>query len=164
MSRLTPILNFFGKTFHPFKVGKLYITPTYWQALVIVILLFFLVFTLARMRYLYVNWHLGRHSFAMFFWGFLLALIVEGFFIVGGRTLFTEILGMKNAPKPISTILDIGRSRLINVLGISDQIPSCRIIFFDNKQVRALQTRPVTDSEHDFNKRAHLKVRPYTGG
>ena len=124
MSRLTPILNFFGKTFHPFKVGKLYITPTYWQALVIVILLFFLVFTLARMRYLYVNWHLGRHSFAMFFWGFLLALIIEGFFIVGGRTLFTEILGMKNAPKPISTILDIGRSRLINVLGISDQIPS----------------------------------------
>jgi hypothetical protein len=124
MSRLTPILNFLGKTFHPFKVGKLYITPTYWQALVIVILLFFLVFTLARMRYLYVNWHLGRHSFAMFFWGFLLALIVEGFFIVGGRTLFTEILGMKNVPKPISTILDIGRSRLINVLGISDQIPS----------------------------------------
>jgi hypothetical protein len=124
MSKLAPILNFLGKTFHPFKVGKLDITPTYWQALVIVILLFFLVFTLARMRYLYVNWHLGRHSFAMFFWGFLLALIVEGFFIIGGRTLFTEILGMKNVPKPISTILDIGRNRLITVLGVSDQVPS----------------------------------------
>jgi hypothetical protein len=124
MERFAPIINFLGKTFRPFKVFSLEITPTYWQAAVLIILLFLLVFTLARMRYLYVNWHLGKHSISLFFWGFLLALIIEGFFIIGGRTLFTEILGMKNVPKPFSTILNIGRNRLITVLGVTDQVPS----------------------------------------
>jgi hypothetical protein len=124
MNKLTPLFNLLGKTFSPIKVFSINITPTYWQALVIIILLFLLVFTLARMRYLYVNWHLGKHSISLFFWGFLLALIVEGFFILGGRTLFTEILGMKNVPKPISTVLDIGRNRLIKVLGVTSTVPS----------------------------------------
>jgi hypothetical protein len=123
MDRFAPLFNFLGKTFRPIRVFSLDITPTYWQAAVMVILLFLLVFTLARMRYLYVNWHLGKHSISLFFWGFLLALIIEGFFILGGRTLFTEILGMKNVPKPLSTILDIGRKRLITVLGVTDQVP-----------------------------------------
>ena len=124
MERFAPVINFLGKTFRPIKVLSLEITPTYWEAVVLIILLFLLVFSLARMRYLYVNWHLGRHSFSMLFWGFLLALILEGFFILGGRTLFTEILGMKNVPKPFATILDIGRNRLITVLGVTDQVPA----------------------------------------
>jgi hypothetical protein len=124
MERFAPIINFLGKTFSPIKIFSLEIIFTYWQAIVMVILLFLLVVTMARMRYLYVNWHLGRHSFSMLFWGFLLAIILEGFFILGGRTIFTEILGIKNLPKPLSTILDIGRNRLISVLGVSSQVPS----------------------------------------
>ena len=60
----------------------------------------------------------------MIFWGFILAVIVEGFLLIGGRTLFTEILGWKNAPKPISTLLDMGRNKVISVLGITDEIPT----------------------------------------
>lgn len=59
----------------------------------------------------------------MIFWGFLLAWVVEGFFLIGGRTFFTEILGWENAPKPISTALDAGRQRLVDVLGVTDKVP-----------------------------------------
>jgi len=60
----------------------------------------------------------------MLFWGFLLALILEGFLILSGRTLFTEIVGWKNAPKPILNALDAGRNKLVDVLGVTDQIPT----------------------------------------
>ena len=43
-------------------------------------------------------------------------------FIIG-KTLLTEVLGWKNAPKPISTALDEGRNRLVNVLGVTDPVP-----------------------------------------
>lgn len=96
---------------------------TYWMAVTVVILIFLLVFTLARMRYLYVHWSMGRQSLAFIFWGFVLAVIVEGFLIIGGRTLFTEVIGWKSAPKPIGTALDLGRDRLVNVLGEESEIP-----------------------------------------
>lgn len=117
------ILNFINQTFK-FKVGSMNIAPTYWQAATIVFLLFLLVFTLARLRWLYVHWSMGKGSFAMITWGFVLALVVEGFLMISGRTLFTELLGWKNAPKPISTVLNIGRDKLVDVLGTQDEIPS----------------------------------------
>ena len=115
-------IGFISKTFN-FKLGNFNIAPTYWQAGIIIALLFLLVFTLARMRYLYVNWSLGKNSISFLFWGFLLALIFEGFLIISGRTLLTEILGWKNAPKPISTALDRGREKLVDVLGVTEEIP-----------------------------------------
>ena len=115
------ILNFLNKTFN-FKVGQVNVVPTYWQAAAIVFLLFLLVLTLARMRYLYLHWSLGKTSIAMVFWGFLLALIVEGFMLIGGKTLLTELIGWKNPPKPISTALDSGRAKLVNVLGEDDEV------------------------------------------
>ena len=39
----------------------------------------------------------------MLFWGMVLTVIIEGFFILSGRTIFTEILGMKNVPKPFGS-------------------------------------------------------------
>ncbi len=114
------ILNIVNKTFN-FKVGQVDIDPTYWQAAVILFLLFLLVLTLARMRYLFLHWSLGKSSIAMVFWGFLLALIVEGFLLIGGRTLLTELIGWRNPPKPISTALDAGRAKLVNVLGEEDE-------------------------------------------
>ena len=111
-----------SKTFS-FKVGEMDIEPTYWQAAAIVLLLFLLVWTIARVRYLYVHWNLGKSAIAMFAWGFALALIVEGFLLIGGRTLFTEVLGWRNAPKPVSTALDLSREKLITTLGVTDEIP-----------------------------------------
>lgn len=52
-----------------------------------------------------------------------MALIMEGFLIIGGRTMFTEILGWKNAPKPLSTVLEKSRNKLITVLGVTDEVP-----------------------------------------
>ena len=98
------------------------IEPTYWEAFAIVILLFLLVFTLARLRHMYVHWSF-KTNWSMIFIGFMLALILEGFTIIGGKTLLIEIFGWNNAPKPISTALDMGRNKMIQVLGVNTQIP-----------------------------------------
>ena len=60
----------------------------------------------------------------MFFWGFLVAVILEGFLLISGKTFFTMVLGWKNPPKPIARALDVGRARLIKVLGASEEILS----------------------------------------
>ena len=83
---------------------------------------FILVIPLARLRYLFVKWSFsGWHAF--FFLGFLFALIIEGFLLVGGRTFLTATLGWKNAPQPILTVLDSGREKLVDVLGVKSEIP-----------------------------------------
>ncbi len=118
-----PIFNFLNTTLKTFKIGNLNVDATYWQAGLIIILLFLLVFTLARLRHLYVHWSMGKNAFAMLFWGVVLTIIMEGFLMLTGRTLFTEILGLKNVPKPFSTVLNIGRERLVNVLGEKSTVP-----------------------------------------
>jgi len=70
-----------------------------------------------------MSWSFKGALFGIF-WGFLLALILEGFLIIGGKTAIIELLGWKNAPKPILTALDAGRNKLVNVLGITTNIPS----------------------------------------
>lgn len=106
------------KTFD-FNIGNFNIRPEYWQAITIVVLLFLIVWTIARWRHLYVKWNLQGFlpSVAI---GFALTLFVEGFFLIAGKTMFTEVLGWESAPKPISTIIDIGRGKLISVLGAQD--------------------------------------------
>jgi len=116
------ILEYLNKSLGVYNIRGIIIEPTYWMAGAIIILVFLLVFTLARLRYLYIHWSLGKSAVAMFFIGFVLALILEGFLIIGGKTLLTEVIGWENAPKPISTALDVGKERLIDVLGASDEI------------------------------------------
>ncbi len=115
--------TFLNKSIGSFTVKGWEIEPTIWQALAIVFLLFLLVLTLARLRYLYIHWNLSKTSLSFLFYGFLLALILEGFLIISGRSFLIELLGWKNPPKPVSTALDIGRTKLINVLGEQDEIP-----------------------------------------
>jgi len=86
------------------------------------LLLFLLVLTMASMRRHFIGWSMKGALFGLFF-GFLLALILEGFLIIGGKTAFTEIIGWRNAPKPILVVLEAGRAKLVSVLGISDEIP-----------------------------------------
>lgn len=116
------ISGFINKSFQ-MNIGKMDIAPTYWQAGAVIFLIFLLILTLARLRHVYVNWSL-KGAWPMIFFGFMLALILEGFLILSGRTLLTELLGWENAPKPISTALDEGKNRLVDVLGVTDTIPN----------------------------------------
>jgi len=118
-----PVFAILNRTIKTFKVGNLYVDATVWQAGAIIILLFLLVFSLARLRYLYVHWSVGKNAFSMLFWGVILTIIMEGFLMLTGRTIFTEIIGMKNVPKPFSTVLNIGREKLVNVMGAQSTIP-----------------------------------------
>lgn len=119
---LENILDFGGPTGISYEIGSFYFEPTWMTAFLIVLMLFLLIYTLARIRYLYIHWSAGKSGLAFLFWGFLLALIVEGFFIIGGRTILTEFLGWKNPPKPVGKALDIGREKLVDVLGVGDEI------------------------------------------
>ena len=123
----------FNKTFK-FDVGKLQIEPSYWQAAAIVFLVFLLILTLARLRHMYVGWSLKSFLPSIVF-GFILAIIVEGFLIVGGKTLFIDIMGWENAPKPISTLLDIGRTKLVKVLGEKSENEQEEEDFFSSDEV-----------------------------
>jgi hypothetical protein len=116
MNPVQNAIGFIGKTFS-FTLGKWQIEPTYWQAGVIILLIFLLIVTLAHLRHTYVHWSVQKPSIAFMFYGFIFALLLEGFLLLSGRTLFTEVIGWKNAPKPISTALDAGREKLVKVLG-----------------------------------------------
>lgn len=106
-----------------FNLGKISFPVPYIQAIAVVVLIFFLVLLLAQFRRHYVNWSFKGALFGMLF-GFLLALILEGFLIIGGKTVLTGVLGWKNPPAPISIALDAGKNKLIQVLGISTQVSS----------------------------------------
>jgi len=105
------------------NLGKLSFPVSFIQVGAIVFLTFLLIVLLAQFRRHYVNWSIKGAIFGTFF-GFLLALTLEGFLLIGGRTALTSILGWKNPPEPISLALDAGKSKLIQVLGIQDQVPS----------------------------------------
>lgn len=114
--------GFLSKSFD-LNLGKMSLPVTYLEAGAIVFLIFLLILMMAQFRRHYVDWSL-KGGVAGIFFGFLLALILEGFLLIGGKTAITEVLGWKNAPKPIQVALDAGRGKLIQVLGIQDQIPS----------------------------------------
>lgn len=105
------------------EVGNLLFSPNYVQVGAIIFLLFLLVLTLARLRRMYVDWSL-KGAFTMVFLGFFLALVFEGFLIISGRTALTELLGWKNAPEPLGDALDAGRGQLVEVLGVTEEIPT----------------------------------------
>ncbi len=117
------VIRILNKSFGAYNIKGIYIEPTYWEAAAVIVLVFLLILTLARLRYIYVEWHFDRHNLSFLFYGFLLALITEGFLLLSGRTLFTQLLGWRDAPKPIGTALDLGREKLVNVLGDQTKIP-----------------------------------------
>lgn len=121
MQQAVRSVQFLTRSFD-FNLGNFSLPVTYWQVGAIVFLLFLLVLTMAQFRRHYINWSLKGAIFGVFF-GFLLALILEGFLIIGGKTALSEVFGWKNAPAPISLALDAGRRELIKVLGIETQIP-----------------------------------------
>lgn len=127
------IAGFWTKSFN-FNWGTRSLAVPYIQAAAVVFLLFLLILTMAQFRRHYVDWSLKGAVFGVFF-GFLLALILEGFLIIGGKTALTSVLGWKDAPKPIQLALDAGRNQLIKVLGIQTAIPSS--LAKDNSSVQS---------------------------
>src|SRR3972149_8249854 len=94
-----------------------------WKAVAIVGLLFLLVLTLAQVRRHFIDWSIKGALFGIFI-GFLLALFLEGFLIIGGKTALTEFLGWKNPPKPVADLVDMSREKIVDVMGVTDEIPS----------------------------------------
>src|SRR3972149_1500560 len=125
--------GFFSKTFN-FNLGNLSFSPTYVSAIAIIFLLFLLVLTLAQVRRHFLNWSVKGGIFGIAL-GFLLALIFEGFFLIGGKTVVTEVLGWKNAPKPIVNVLDAGRAKLVKVLGVSKEAPEVDVPNYSSEQI-----------------------------
>ncbi|KKR63019.1 MAG: hypothetical protein UU03_C0016G0004 [Candidatus Woesebacteria bacterium GW2011_GWA1_40_45] len=122
MMDLAQIFSNFSPKFN-LNLGNLSFSPSYLQAGIVLVLIFLLVLTMAQVRRHFIEWSFKGALFGIFF-GFLLALILEGFLIVGGKTAITEIVGWKNAPQPILSFLDASRSQLVSVLGVSTEIPS----------------------------------------
>ncbi len=93
--------------------------PSTIQVVAIVFLLFLLVLSIAHMRRHFFDWSMKGATFGLFF-GFVLALILEGFLLVSGKTVLIGFLGWKNAPKPLQNVLEAGRTELTKVLGVND--------------------------------------------
>jgi len=127
------ITNLTNRSFE-LNIGENPLYINYLHAFAIVFLLFLLVLTLARLRRMYVHWSF-KGAAGMVTIGFALAFIIEGFLLLSGRTLFTEIIGWDNAPKPLSNALEIGRERLVDVLGVTDEIPESEAINIESTQV-----------------------------
>ena len=119
---MQPPTQYLFKTFDLHVAGHT-IKPEYWHAGVIVFLIFALILTFARYRHLKVKWGLQGFIPTLLL-GFFLAIVLEAVFILSGRTIFTELIGWENDTKPIATALDEGRKKMVNVLGVTEEIPA----------------------------------------
>ena len=148
MGGLDKIFGFInrGPTFN-LRIGKILLEPTYINALLIIFLLFLLVLTMASVRRHFMSWSFKGALFGIFL-GFLLALILEGFLVIGGKTAFTELLGWKNPPKPVSTALDMGKDKLIQVLGTDTNIPLTKAkVDNADETISSYQNLPLVEKE-----------------
>lgn len=126
---------------------------SYLKAGIIIALVFSLVVVLALTRRHFLDWSIKGASFGILI-GFSLALILEGFLLLGGRTAFTELLGWKDPPKPVRYVLDLGRDRMAEVLGKSVLVPTSSAEGDDiNKIVDEIQSLTPGDA-----KRLRLRI------
>ena len=88
-----------------------------WIAGGIIALIFAFVLVLAYMSRSFMSWSLSGFGIG-FVIGILVALIVEGFLLIGGKSIITAGLGVKNAPAPIQNILDSGHKQLLEALNV----------------------------------------------
>ena len=85
------------------------------KAILVVVLIFFVLLLLAKMSRSYIEWY-STGWFIWLFLGFFLAVFIEGILLVGGKTIFTEVLRMQSAPRPIQNFIDSSRINLTRVL------------------------------------------------
>lgn len=65
----------------------------------------------------FLEWSLSGLGIGLFI-GFILAIVLEGFLLIGGKTVITGLLSWKDAPPQIQNILNDGHTRLLEVLSI----------------------------------------------
>ncbi|MBI4157676.1 hypothetical protein HY502_02410 [Candidatus Woesebacteria bacterium] len=112
----------FGESFE-LNLGGISLSSTWLQAGAIIGLVFILLLLTAQFRRHLLGWSMKGAVFGIFI-GFLLALVFEGFLIIGGKTALTELLGWRNPPKPVANLLEMGRTKLVDVLGVANEIPT----------------------------------------
>ena len=149
------------------SVGKLFeaiplnlpggIAFNYIQAILIVVLLFLLIYTFGHLRHTYVGWSIKGIA-PGFAFGFVVAILLEGLFLIGGKTLFTQVLGWKTAPKPISNVLDASREKIVDVLGAENQIPTSNAS--EPQTVEEIISTVKTMDENEQNKVNELLCSP----
>lgn len=127
---------------------NLYTSTNYIHAILIVVLLFLLVLVLAKLRHYLVKSSF-KASFVGILLGFLLALIMEGFFLIWGNTLLMEIFGWNNAPKPFKTAIEISRDKFIDVLDNNNQIQSVNNNLNDPKVEDAIEIIQTLDPDEN---------------
>lgn len=120
MNSVQSLLSKIGSYFN-----NIYISGNYVQAGVILILLFVLVLSLAKVRSHFVKGSLNGGVVGLVF-GIIFTLIVEGFLLLNGQTALMTVFGWKNAPKPFSTALEIGKDKFKTVLGVSTTNPTTK--------------------------------------
>src|SRR5581483_7523367 len=98
-------------------LGSVTIAPNIWQAAAIIALIFALLLILAYMSRNFLEWSLSGFGIGLLI-GFILAIVLEGFLITGGKTVVTGLLSWKAAPPQIQKILDDGHQRLLDTLNI----------------------------------------------
>ena len=102
---------------------KISLTSIYVQVGAIIVLLFFLVLSLAQVRHHFIKGSF-KGGLAGLVFGIIFTLLAEGFLLVNGSTVLTTVFKWDNAPKPFSTALDIGKEKLTNVLGTETVKPT----------------------------------------
>lgn len=93
------------------------IAPNILQAIAIIFLIFIFVLVLAYMSHNFMEWSLSGFGIG-FFIGFVLAIVLEGFLLVGGRTVITGLLNWKHAPAPVQNVLTTGHQKLLDALNV----------------------------------------------
>lgn len=119
-SAIAPLQNTLNSTLSSFNIN---IPDNIGLVALIITLSFVLVVTLSLARRHFLDYSIKGAGFGVVI-GFVLALILEGFLLVGGRTAFTEIIGWENPPKPIAFVINTGTTRLQKVLGANIEVPS----------------------------------------
>jgi hypothetical protein len=95
-----------------------------WQVIAIILLIFLLVIVMASVRRHFLEFTVRGAGMGVLL-GFLLALVIEGLLLVGGRTILITTLGWKNPPKPIAKGVDAIRGEFMKVLGDTDEKVEC---------------------------------------
>lgn len=95
-----------------------------WQVIAIILLIFLLVIVMASVRRHLMEFTVRGAGMGILL-GFILALIIEGLLLIGGRTILISTLGWKNPPKPIAKGVDAIRGEFLKVLGESDEKVEC---------------------------------------
>ena len=102
--------------------GGAVFSPTYLQAGAVLVAIFIAILAFAMFQRRQHRESV-KNTVPGIAFGFALALLLEAILLVGGRTVFTEVLGWENAPKPIANALDASRNHLVDVLGVAEEVP-----------------------------------------